>query len=435
MALSLVGITISGRIAAGRQEIAPGYWYATLGDASTNFFASIVTDSNNNIYATGRNGTSSSYLLLSKYSQSGAIIWQERLSGFSGVGSGISLDANDNIYIAGQVTVGSKAELLTAKLSDGGVLQWQKKFTHNTSLTAYGTGIACTSTGTSYSVGTLNYPGPIGGSQDQTIVAYDSSGTKLWNRQFVSSTTDGAEGVAVDSSHNSYVVGSSYLGPSGPNLTIVKVKEDGTQGWAQIIDAPSAISGSAITVDASDNIYVTGFINVPPAGYEIIVAKYTSEGVYQWSRSIGDSLQNIGNDIVTDTAGNVYVVASTGATPESILVIKYNASGTLLWQRSISFPVICNADGITIDSAGDMCIAGSVGSSPRDAFLIKLPADGSLTGTYGDLTYAATSYTSNTPTVNAIAPAIVYNTTSYTPTTPTLVVAGLSMTNTTTPIA
>ena len=102
------------------------------------------------------------------------------------------------------------------------------------------------------------------GSYDFFLVKYDSSGTKQWTRQLGSSGEDKGWGVAVDSSNNIYVTGNTQAELDGNthlghnDIFLVKYDSSGTKQWTQQFGTTSNEYGFGVTVDSSDNIYVTG---------------------------------------------------------------------------------------------------------------------------------------------------------------------------------
>lgn len=435
MAFSMNGITITGKVSGSKLEIAPGYWFSTLISGTADYFDGVATDSSNNIYAVGRS-EAVSQVLIAKYSPGGDLTWQKELTGFTCVASGVCIDGSDGIYVGGQITSSGSTGALTVKIDGTGAILWQNKFLGPATTAARG--IACISSGTSYSVGNIS-GGPIG-STDGFIVGYDSSGTKTWNRQLGTTSPDVTNGVATDSSGNVYVIGSSNnsgVAPSPPNLIISKYNSSGTETWAQYISGAVTEDGLSVIVDTSGNVYVTGITYQTGVNYDVLLAKFNSSGTFQWAKSAGGTGNDFGNSLALDSSGNIYVLGYAANSPDIMLLLKYDSSGSIVWQRSISGAGALSGmvgTGIRIDSAGDMCIVGRANSS-ADAILIKLPSDGTLTGTYGNLTYAATSYTINTPSVTTGIAYLTTNSTSYTPTTPTLAASTSTLTSTTVAIA
>ena len=90
-------------------------------------------------------------------------------------------------------------------------------------------------------------------------IRIDSTGhhSRLWDTY--------AYGVTVDSSNNIYVTGETGGGLDGRTFSggyrdifLVKYHDNGTKQWTQQLGTSSDESGAGVAVDSSDNIYVTG---------------------------------------------------------------------------------------------------------------------------------------------------------------------------------
>jgi hypothetical protein len=128
------------------------------------------------------------------------------------------------------------------------------------------------------------------------VVKYNSSGTKQWTKQLGSSSTDYANGVAVDSSGNVYATGHTWGGLDGSNagagngstdLIVVKYNSSGTKQWTKQLGSSWYDWAEGVAVDSSDNIYVTGWTrgdldgNSSAGGSDLFVVKYNSSGERQ----------------------------------------------------------------------------------------------------------------------------------------------------------
>ena len=140
---------------------------------------------------------------------------------------------------------------------------------------------------------------PAFGGYDTFLVKYNSSGEKQWAQQLGTDTDDQGEGVTVDSSDNIYVIGNTSGGldnhtNSGGtsngdkwDFFLVKYNSSGTKQWTQQLGTSSDDSGKGVTVDSSNNIYVTGFTsggldgNTNLGARDIFLVKYNSDGVLQ----------------------------------------------------------------------------------------------------------------------------------------------------------
>jgi Beta-propeller repeat len=144
-------------------------------------------------------------------------------------------------------------------------------------------------------------------------------------------------------------------------------------------------SGSGISIDPSGNVYVTGWLegsgtfgntNVTSAGgRDIFVAKYTASGTLLWVRLVGGSLPDFGNSITLDGSNNVYVTGTfegtatfntttlTSAGDSDIFLAKYDTDGNFLWAVRAGGPNDDGASGVAVKSNGEAYITGSFSGS------------------------------------------------------------------------
>jgi hypothetical protein len=126
------------------------------------------------------------------------------------------------------------------------------------------------------------------------VVKYNSSGTKQWTKQLGTSSSDVAYGVAVDSSGNVYAAGytegalDGNSSAGGRDLFVVKYNSSGTKQWTKQIGTSSEDGAGGVAIDSSGNVYVTGSTRGGLDGNttladscDIFVVKYNSSGVKQ----------------------------------------------------------------------------------------------------------------------------------------------------------
>ncbi len=97
-----------------------------------------------------------------------------------------------------------------------------------------------------------------------------------------------------------------------------------------------------MTVDSSDNLYVTGYTgggldgNTNSGSYDLFLVKYNSSGVKQWTQQLGTSSFDNGYGVTVDSSSNIYVTGGTlgggldGNTSSGrgdIFLVKYNSDG------------------------------------------------------------------------------------------------------------
>lgn len=231
---------------------------------------------------------------------------------------------------------------------------------------------------------------------DFLTVKYDSLGNQKWVTRYNSApnSDDEVADLVVDHLGNIYVVGSSDGASGMSDYVAVKYDPHGVEQWVARYDGPghNLDEATAITVDDSGNVYVTGFSN--GSGWlpypDIVTIKYNRDGVEQWlARYDGEAhWQDVANTIAVDREGNVYVAGATGkkksqwdfASTTDYLTIKYNANGELQWQATYDGPAsgIDFATQLVIDKFNNVCVTGgSEGSGTRlDYTTIKYNSNG-----------------------------------------------------------
>ena len=125
---------------------------------------------------------------------------------------------------------------------------------------------------------------------------------------------------------------------------------------------------SAMTVDISGNVYVTGKSRSdgPLNNYDFLTIKYNSSGDTLWvERYDGNGLSiptDEARDIAVDDMGFVYVTGSSAASDQTsdFLTIKYDINGDTVWVRRFSFTTGSNddANSLAIDDMGYVYVTG-----------------------------------------------------------------------------
>ena len=273
-------------------------WNTFLGGASEDTGnGGIAVSPSGNIYVLGESGetwgtpirpfSGSRDAFAAKLDGTGTLQWNTFLGG-DGSGNvnsyGIALDTDASVYLTGSspMTWGSPVRPFTglvaafvAKLDESGVLLW------NTFLGgvrfAYGRGIAVDSTGHAYVTGDCSVPwgSPVrafAGNYDAFGAKLDGSGVLLWHTFLGSSNYEGGHGIALDTSGNVYMTG--YCGGSwgdspvrpyaggGGDAFAAKLNNDGALQWNTFLGGAGYELGEGITVDKSENVYITGNSNV-----------------------------------------------------------------------------------------------------------------------------------------------------------------------------
>jgi hypothetical protein len=214
---------------------------------------------------------------------------------------------------------------------------------------------------------------------DIVLIKYNAAGVQQWLVRYngPANGADAARDMALDGSGAVYVTGSSTVPGHDADMVLLKYTAAGTQAWVQYADAEQKEDvGNAMALDASGNVYVTGYITrsdtVDPGwGDEVFINKdyatwkYSSAGGLQWVKYYGTTgafftYYEKGNDIATkiavDASGNVYIA---GQSPDiytgKCLLIKYSTDGVQQWLKTTVYGVSARMNGLALDPSGNIC--------------------------------------------------------------------------------
>ena len=165
------------------------------------------------------------------------------------------------------------------------------------------------------------------------------------------------------------------------------------------------------TSDSSNNIYVSGSTKAGldganQGGHDAFVAKFDSKMHRLWTRQIGASNQQSGEDVAVDSAGNVYLVGWTSSVDNvdgqtgsglgnyDVFITKYNSSGVKQWTRQ--FAGKAQHPKVAVNSSGEVYAIGmtahemggatriSTNTSFYDAFIARYDSSGNPIAVGGD---------------------------------------------------
>jgi hypothetical protein len=327
-------------------------------------------------------------------------------------GYGVATDAGGNVYVAGftegtldgQTSAGG-SDLFVVKYDASGVRQWTRQL--GTAAEDVGLSVATDAGGNvyvaGYTAGALDGQTSAGGS-DLFVVKYDASGVRQWTRQLGTAAEDYGSGVATDASGNVYVTGSTegaldgQTSAGGYDLFVVKYDASGVRQWTRQLGTAAWDAGYDVATDAGGNVYVAGYTEgaldgqTSAGGLDLIVVKYDSSGVRQWTRQLGTATEDVGVSVATDAGGNVYVGGyttgaldgQTWAGSNDIVVVKYDASGVRQWTRQLGTTTGETGRHVATDAGGNVYVTGrtvaaldgQTWAGGGDSFVVKYDASG-----------------------------------------------------------
>ncbi len=192
-----------------------------------------------------------------------------------------------------------------------------------------------------------------------------------WTRQFGTSDADSASAIVVDHKGNFIVVGSTtgtFAGQTAAgsyDAYILKVDKRGTPLWIREFGTPQEDHAEAVSVDANDNIVVTGYTRgafegqISAGSDDAFVAKFDSTGNRLWMRQFGTEAMEFSAGVGVDANDNIIVAGATlGSSDEGAFVRKLDRDGNPLWTRTLGDTVSVGT--LSVASDGTMVVGGSV---------------------------------------------------------------------------
>ncbi|HEX9930407.1 MAG TPA: SBBP repeat-containing protein [Pyrinomonadaceae bacterium] len=375
-----------------------------------------------------------------------ALVYSTYLGGqsrSSDKGLGIAVDASGNAYVTGytnsvdfptmnpfQSALRGFGDAFVTKLNSTGSALVYSTYLGGSHNQEESSSIAIDSAGNAYVTGTTSstdfptanplQPAIIGDPYygEAFVTKLNPAGSALVYSTFLGgSSYDDGNAVAVDSSGNAYVTGSTYSNDfpianalqsdcgcsfgncAGNNAVfITKINPTGSAlVYSTFLGGNGTEDGRGIAVDSSGNAYVTGstsssnFPTVNPVqatnpggsafcnGSDAFVAKINSSGsALVYSTYVGGYGNDGGNGIAVDSSGSAYVTGDTyGYSPFPILnavqptsggggdafVTKLNPAGSaFLFSSFLGGSTYDAGRGIAVDSSGNAYVTGFTGS-------------------------------------------------------------------------
>jgi hypothetical protein len=278
-----------------------------------------------------------------------------------------------------------------------------------------------------------------------TVAAISANAQNFsWAKAMVGTgtTDEGSQSVAIDAAGNVYTTGQFFgtvdfdPGASTFNLTstgledifISKLDASGNFIWAKKIGGVGTDVGWKIALDASSNVFVSGYFRytadfdpgsavyslsqVGSAAYaDIFVLKLDTNGNFVWVKQLGaSSVDDDAYGLYIDNLSNIYITGYfmgtvdfdpgagisnlTPAGSSDIYILKLDASGSFVWAKKMGGTVMDEARSIYVDGSGNVFTVGSfkgttdfdpgtstlnlISAGNEDIFITKLDASGNF---------------------------------------------------------
>ena len=327
-----------------------------LGDSGA--AAIVLDDAAGNVYVTGSSvgvGYTYDYVTI-KYNTNGNELWVARYDGLSNDGDfayAIALDAAGSVYVTGNSAGAAPTETATIKYDANGNQIWVARSSQSAPFAI------AVDAGSVYVTGLAT-------------IKYDEDGHELWVARNNAPGVFRANALAVDGSGNAYVTGASW-GSGTADYATIKYDTDGNERWVARYNGPG--NGfdwaTAVVLDASRNVYVTGQSDGTVTGADYATIKYDNDGNELWVARYngpGNSYDAAAAIVVDDSTRNVYITGFSwgGDTQFDYATIKYlqtsesgdpDADGDGVPDRVDNCPSSSNRDqaDADVDGIGDAC--------------------------------------------------------------------------------
>ncbi|HEY9660500.1 MAG TPA: SBBP repeat-containing protein, partial [Allocoleopsis sp.] len=311
---------------------------------------------------------------------------------------GLALSSDGNqIYVSGSTNgnlldpntgnpVGTNAgdrDSFAAQFSSTGASQWVRQFGQPGLDAAYN--IAVDASG-NYFIPGINILSGLLPNPNGYLARFNASGTEQLPRTTIATQVpnpissalppinagDAISSVAIDASGDLIVAGFVEAVPGNSTSKAWVARYDGATGvqeWNTELALPQSSGVSALKLDQSGNIYVTGITNAtlttdytnPFQGGDAFVAKLSGNGTTLWQPQILSTVAyDEARDIAIDQNGNIYI---TGATQGTLagqssagdtdgFLAKYDTNGILQWTKQFGSTGLDESQSIALDSAG-----------------------------------------------------------------------------------
>lgn len=368
-----------------------------------------------------------------------ALVYSSYLGGSGGdIAYGIAVDSSGEAYVAGvtgsvnfpvkaasQPTLAGVTNAFVAKLNASGSGLIYSTFVGGSNADA-AAAIAIDSSGDAYITGntsSANFPvtpgvfqSTYGGSTDAFVAEIAPTGSKLVYAAYLGgSAADFGQGIALSSSGNAYVTGSTQsfdfpivnpLQQGNDGCTTVNMVEtcNAAAFVAEVDTTASALvystylggsgnnSGQAIAIDAGGNAYITGSTSSSDfpvssalqsqsgGGSDAFLTELNASGsALVFSTYLGGSQNDAGYALVLDASGNIYVSGSTQSnnfpTTPNVFQAQYGGAGdgfltkfgaggaVIVYSTFIGGTGADQANAVAVNSAGNAFVVGGTQSS------------------------------------------------------------------------
>jgi hypothetical protein len=344
-----------------------------------------AVDAEGNVFVTGMESVEGGRNAATiKYGPDGQRLWVAYFDkGANDGGNAVALDGAGNIYVAARADGGEEGggyNYGLIKYAPDGTQIWAALYDGPGAARDFISSMAMGPDGNILLTGKSTNAEQV---YDIATLKYDPEGKQLWVARFAGpALDDSSPALAVDKSGNVYVAGAIGASREVADLVVVKYGPSGNELWSARYGGPAGGEdrGTDVAVDDSGNVYVCGrsWGGDPAKGgtdYDCILIKYDSDGKTLWiARHDGPTGgADLTSQVVVDASQDVYVTGyvwngdpAAGGTGADYVTMKYSPMGEALWVAPYDGPgsKTDTAQCLAVDASGGVYIAGTSYGGP-----------------------------------------------------------------------
>ncbi|MEM3402282.1 MAG: hypothetical protein QXH08_03540 [Candidatus Hadarchaeales archaeon] len=220
--------------------------------------------------------------------------------------------------------------------------------------------------------------------EDALLIKLTQNGVVEWEKKFGGDLWDIAFSLIQTSDGGYAIVG--YTGSYGENkgdVWLIKTDRFGDEEWSKTYPGSERDAGYSIIQTADGGYAVAGFTSSKGnGGKDAWLLKINAWGNVEWDKTYGGAQDDVARHII-QTADNGYLLvgwtSSFGSGSYDVWIAKIASSGNLEWQKSFGGPDVDQGYQAMKTEDGGYIITGftrSFGSGAEDAWLLKIDSKG-----------------------------------------------------------
>lgn len=361
-------------------------WEATTGNVGSIDRTASVLDNNEDLIVVSNtiNAANNTDVLITKYDREGNVLWQKTYDGAShgdDYGVQVKVNGSNDIFVASSIYGTASNDFGLLKYAENGTLVWSNTWNGAANGIDVPADLDLDNIGNIYLVGGTEATNNM---SDYAVVKFNPLGTVQWSRTYdYNNLHDAASSIKFD---NNAIIVTGASASAMTNWDFATLKINATNGIILNIERTVATgvgldNAQAVTTDANNNIYITGYVEVN-GNANIQTVKLNNNFGFEWVKTFDGGFEDVAKAIDVDDFGNVYIAGSSENTNggKDYITIKYDQAGTELWNNKYGASGgtnIAEAEKLAITTNGEVIIIGTLDKAGnKDFATIKYDANG-----------------------------------------------------------